>query len=160
VVVFRNEKDRNQNYIKRVIGLPGDTIELKDGVVQINGKPAEVTPDGEYSSIENDEYVITKKYIEHLPNGVNHVILKRETFGKGRLDNVGPYEVPNGQYFLMGDNRDNSQDSRVLEAVGYIPEECIMGRADIIFFSTSCSWWEVFKWPFSVRYERVLTAIK
>ncbi|MDR0695377.1 MAG: signal peptidase I [Holosporales bacterium] len=160
VVVFRNEKDKNQNYIKRIIGLPGDTIQLKGGIVHINGEAAPLVDDGEYSDIENGEYFIQKKYIEQLPNGVNHVIIKREALGKGRLDNVGPYQVPLGHYFLMGDNRDNSQDSRVLESVGYIPIECIMGRADLIFFSSSCSWWEILKWPFSARYERILTQIK
>jgi signal peptidase I len=160
VVVFRNEKDKDQNYIKRVIGLPGDKIELKDGVVFINDVAVELEEDGEFSIIENDEYVIYKKYIEKLPNGYKHVIIKRFPFGKGALDNVGPFIVPEGQYFMMGDNRDNSQDSRVPEAVGCIPLDRIMGRAECRWFSSSCEIWEVFKWPFSMRFERFFTAIK
>jgi signal peptidase I len=160
VVVFRNEKDKNQNYIKRVIGLPKDKIELKNGIVYINDKPAELKEDGEYSIIEKDEYVIYRKYIEKLPNGREHVIIKKYAFGDGALDNVGPYYVPEGCYFMMGDNRDNSQDSRVLEAVGFIPLDCILGRAECLFFSSSCEIYEVLKWVFSMRFERFFTAIR
>ncbi|MDR1609605.1 MAG: signal peptidase I [Holosporales bacterium] len=161
IVVFRNEKDGNQNYIKRVIGIPGDKIQIINGIVHINDVPAEMTPDGEYSIIDEDgEYVIFKRYIEHLPNGYDHVIIKRDEFGKGDLDNVGPFVVPEDHYFMMGDNRDNSKDSRVMEAVGFIPLSHIMGRAECIFFSSKCSFWEVFKWPFSMRFERFCTLLK
>jgi signal peptidase I len=159
VVVFRNEKDKNQNYIKRVIGVPGDKIELKAGVLFINDEAIELEEDGEFSIIERDEYVIYKRYIEKLPNGYKHVIIKKYPFGEGSLDNVGPFVVPEGHYFMMGDNRDNSQDSRVMEAVGFIPLDRIMGRAECIWFSSSCEIYEVLKWPFSMRFERFLTAI-
>ena len=129
VVVFRNEKDRDMNYIKRVIGLPGDKIQLIDGIVHINDKPLEIRAEGEYSIIDNSDYVVYKKYIEKLPNGYEHVIIKRYEFGQSMLDNVGPFFVPQGHYFMMGDNRDNSQDSRVMEAVGFVPINNIMGRA-------------------------------
>lgn len=160
VVVFRNEKDRNMNYIKRIIGLPGDKIEIINGVVNINDKPVQLKESGEYSTIENQDYIVYKKYIETLPNGYEHVIIKRFNFGEAMLDNVGPFFVPEGHYFMMGDNRDNSQDSRVMEAVGFIPLNNIMGRAECLFFSSSCSIWEVFKWPFSLRFERFFTSIK
>jgi signal peptidase I len=159
VVVFHNKKDKNQNYIKRIIGLPGDQIELKDGVVYVNDKPVELKEDGEYTIIENDNCIIYKKYIEKLPNGYEHVIIKLQPFGEGRLDNVGPFMVPDNHYFMLGDNRDNSQDSRVMEKVGFIHLNQIMGRAELLFFSSSCKWYEVFKWPFSIRFERIFSLI-
>ncbi|MDR3031086.1 MAG: signal peptidase I [Holosporales bacterium] len=160
VVVFRNEKDNDQNYIKRIIGLPGDTIELIKGIVHINGKSIELKEDGEYSAIEDNNYAIYKKYKEILPNGKEHIIIKRFEFGEGRLDNVGPFVVPEEHYFVMGDNRDNSQDSRVMEKVGYVPLNNIMGRAEFIFFSSGCKIYEILSWPFSIRYERILKAIE
>ncbi|MDR2074868.1 MAG: signal peptidase I [Holosporales bacterium] len=160
VVVFRNEKDKDLNYIKRVIGLPGDTIQLIDGIVNINGKPVELRQIEDYSIIEDGEYGIHKRYMEKLPNGYEHVIIKTFDFGKAHLDNVGPFVVPENHYFMMGDNRDNSQDSRVMEKVGFIPISKIMGRAECLFFSSSCSWYEVLKWPFSMRFERFLTIIR
>jgi signal peptidase I len=160
VVVFRNEKDGDLNYIKRVIGLPGDTIQLIDGVVNINGKPVELRQIEDYSIIEGGEYQIHKRYMEKLPNGYEHVIIKTFDFGRAHLDNVGPFVVPENHYFMMGDNRDNSQDSRVMEKVGFIPLSRIMGRAECLFFSSSCSWYEVFKWPFSMRFERFFNIIR
>jgi signal peptidase I len=160
VVVFRNEKDKNQNYIKRIIGLPGDTIQLIDGVVNLNGKPVELKSDGEYSMIDDGDYIVYKKYIEKLPNGYEHVIIKRVEFGEGYLDNVGPFVIPEGHYFMMGDNRDNSQDSRVMETVGFIPIDRIMGKAFCIFFSTSCSLSEILKWLISIRVERIFTLVR
>ena len=160
VVVFRNEKDRNLNYIKRVIGVPGDKIELREGIVYINDKALETRDAGEFSIMDRNEYIVYRKYIEKLPNGYEHVIIKRGEFGQNMLDNVGPFIVPEGHYFMMGDNRDNSQDSRVMEKVGFIPLESIMGRAECLFFSSSCAWYEVLKWIFSIRFERFFTAIR
>lgn len=160
VVVFRNEKDGDVNYIKRIIGTPGDKVELINGIVHINDKPLETRDAGEFSLVENNECSVFKKYIEKLPNGYEHVIIKQYGFGQWPLDNVGPFVVPDGHYFMMGDNRDNSQDSRVLEKVGFVPLDKIMGRAEVIFFSSSCSLFEVFKWPFSLRFERFFSLIK
>ena len=161
VVVFRNEKDGDLNYIKRIIGLPGDKIQVIDGVVHINGNSVVLRQIEDFSIIENDAFVTYKQYMEKFPDSdFEHVIIKKYEFGKGSLDNVGPFDIPEGHYFMMGDNRDNSQDSRVMEAVGFIPLEKIMGRAEGLFFSSSCKIYEVFKWPFSIRYERMFTAIK
>jgi signal peptidase I len=160
VVVFRNKRDKDLNYIKRVIGIPGDKIEVINGVVNINDKPVELKGDGEYSLIENGELTIYKKYIEKLPNGYAHVIIKKFDFGKGYLDNVGPFIVQNDHYFMMGDNRDCSQDSRVVEAVGNVHISQIMGRAEMLFFSSSCKLYEVFKWPVSIRFERFFNIIR
>ncbi len=159
VAVFRNPLDNDNNYIKRIIGLPGDKIQLINGVIHINDVPVELKDAGEYSLIDREEYGVYKKYIEKFPNGHEHVIIKRDAFGEGMLDNVGPFYVPEGCYFMMGDNRDNSKDSRVMEGVGFVPLERIMGRAELIFFSSSCSLFEVLKWPFSIRYGRIPTLI-
>lgn len=160
VVVFRNEKDDDKNYIKRIIGTPGDKIQLINGVVHLNDKPVELKQTEDFSIIENEEYRTYKKYIEKLPNGYEHIIIKSQDFGMGSLDNVGPFVVPDNHYFMMGDNRDNSQDSRVMEMVGFIPLNKIMGRAECLFFSSDCSLYEILKWPFSIRFERIFTAIR
>ncbi|MDR1488830.1 MAG: signal peptidase I [Holosporales bacterium] len=160
VIVFRNEKDKNLNYIKRVVGLPGDTVQVIDGVVHINQNPVELKQIDDFSMLDKGEYITYKRYIEKLPNGYEHVIIKFFDFGKGNLDNTGPFVVPDGHYFLMGDNRDNSQDSRVMEAVGFIPFDKIMGKAEAIFFSSNCKLYEIFKWPFSIRFERIGSLIK
>ena len=159
VVVFRNTKDDDKDYIKRLIGMPGDKIQIINGIVHINDKPCELKEDGEYSVIDRGEYIVYKKYIEKLPNGNKHVIIKIFDLGKGHLDNVGPFIVPKDHYFMMGDNRDNSQDSRVMDKVGFISKERIIGKAKWIFFSSSCKLWEVFKWPFSLRFDRFFTKI-
>ncbi len=79
--------------------------------------------------------------------------------GKGRLDNTEEFIVPEGHYFMMGDNRDNSQDSRVTETVGFVPAENIIGRAEILFFSTEAKWYEPWQWPFALRYNRLAQII-
>lgn len=160
VIVFHNPKDGHKNYIKRIIGMPGDKVQLKDGVVIINDKKCEITDEDTYSLMSKGEYRIFKKYTETLPNGYKHVIIKCFPFGKGHLDNVGPYNIPKGHYFVMGDNRDNSSDSRVMETCGFIPDERVMGQAKCLFFSSSCNWYQVFDWLFSIRYERIFTKIR
>lgn len=160
VVVFRNEKDGNKNYIKRLIGLPGDKIQIINGVININDKPCEIKEIESYSIMDRGNYEVYKQYMEKLPNGYQHVFIKQLPFGQGYLDNVGPFTVPENCYFAMGDNRDNSQDSRDMQHVGFIPDSCLMGKAKYIFFSTSCDWYQVLKWIPSIRFARLCTAIK
>ena len=95
-----------------------------------------------------------RRYRETLPDGVSYYVLDRTS--NGILDNTEVYEVPPGHFFAMGDNRDNSSDSRVLDNVGYIPADNLVGRAEILFFSTngSAAFWEVWKWPFAIRFDR------
>ncbi len=161
VVVFKLPTDTSIDYIKRVIGLPGDTIQMKEGELYINDKEVTRRRIDDYLYQEPDGAVIPmKQYIETLPNGVQHRILK--IGDNGPLDNTQVYHVPPGDYFMMGDNRDNSEDSRVLSAVGYVPAENLIGKAQFIFFSTdgSAPWWKFWAWPFAIRYDRLFHGIR
>lgn len=160
VVVFFNPKHDNLDYIKRLIGLPGDRIQVIEGVLHINGEAVKLEQIQDHHTVSNDgQLIVIPQYMETLPNGIKHPILKKAPMGKGRLDNTEEFIVPEGHYFMMGDNRDNSQDSRVMEAVGFIPAENIIGRAEILFFSTEAKWYEPWQWPFSVRYNRLAKII-
>jgi signal peptidase I len=133
VAVFKLPSDGKTDYVKRIIGLPGDRIQMKDGILNINGKPVERRFVDDYVYASNGRTWRLKRYIETLPNGREHMIL--EESDSAMNDNTQVYTVPAGHYFAMGDNRDNSQDSRVMSAVGYVPAENLVGRAEIIFFS-------------------------
>jgi signal peptidase I len=160
VVVFKLPTDNSTDYIKRVIGLPGDAIQMKDGQLYINDKEVPRRRVGDFLYPEPDGTILPmRQYVETLPNGVQHRIIK---FGNnGPLDNTQVYHVPLGDYFMMGDNRDNSEDSRVLSAVGYVPAENLIGKAQFIFFSTngSAPFWQFWQWPFEIRYDRLFQAI-
>src|SRR3954451_17856333 len=133
VVVFRLPKDTSTDYIKRVIGLPGDKIQVVDGVVHINGQA--VKREAAEPFIETEEGVReapVRRWKETLPNGVTYYSL--DLVENGFADNTQVYTVPAGEYFMMGDNRDNSTDSRFSQ-VGTVPFENIVGRAAVIFFS-------------------------
>ena len=133
VVVFKLPTDNSIDYIKRVIGLPGDHIQMKAGILYINNQPCPRKRIGDYLYQEGNGGVIPlAQYIETLPNGVHHRIIKMGD--NGPLDNTLVYDVPAGDYFMMGDNRDNSQDSRVLSAVGYVPAENLIGSAELIYW--------------------------
>jgi signal peptidase I len=160
VVVFKLPTDNSTDYIKRVIGLPGDHIQMKSGNLYINDQLVPRKRIQDYLYQEGNGTVIPlTQYIETLPNGVQHRIIKMGD--NGPLDNTQVYDVPPGEYFMMGDNRDNSQDSRVLSAVGYVPAENLVGRAQFIFFSTdgSARLWEIWKWPFAIRYGRLFHGV-
>jgi len=158
VVVFRYPRDVKTNFIKRVIGLPGDRIQVTDGILHINGKAMK------RRRIEDFRYVDTEgnthtahQYIETLPEGREHRIL--EESDTRPFDNTREYVVPAGHYFMMGDNRDNSDDSR--RSVGYVPKQNLVGRADVLFFSHEADvlWWEFWKWPTTIRYSRLAQTI-
>ncbi|MEP1441444.1 MAG: signal peptidase I [Hyphomicrobiales bacterium] len=157
IAVFRLPTDTSTDYIKRVIGLPGDTIQMKDGVLHINGtavkreKVADFNEENRSSSVD--------QYRETLPNGKTFLTL--DTVPNAQADNTQEYKVPEGKYFMMGDNRDNSQDSR-FSNVGFVPLENFIGRAEFLFFSISdgANAWEVWKWPTSVRFGRLFDGLK
>ena len=156
VAVFKLPTDTSVDYIKRVIGLPGDTIQVIDGVVHINGEPVKREKIDDF--IEQSPSGIVRRvprYRETLPNGVSYETLDLTT--RGEVDNTREYKVPEGHYFMMGDNRDNSVDSRYLNRVGYVPFENFMGRAEILFFSVKDGTpaWHIWSWPWSVRWERI-----
>lgn len=154
IVVFRHPVD-GRDFIKRLIGVPGDRIQMIDGVLQINGAPVEVVPAGTFTEIMQPQGPLgvrpqcengvvgagatcTKsRFIETLPNGVSHAILN---IGNRSTDNTGVFTVPEGQFFFMGDNRDNSVDSRIAPAargVGFVERKDIVGRADRVMFSSA-----------------------
>ncbi|MGE4218827.1 MAG: signal peptidase I [Alphaproteobacteria bacterium] len=161
VAVFKLPSDGSTDYIKRIIGLPGDRIQVISGVLHINGEPVTRRRIEDYSY--PSRFGGTRhaaQYIEVLPNGREHRIIE-EAGDFGALDNTPEYVVPEAHYFAMGDNRDNSADSRVSGQVGFIPRENLVGRAEFLFFSTdgSASLWEVWKWPFAIRYIRLFNGI-
>lgn len=162
VAVFRSVVEPDTDFIKRVIGLPGDRIQMREGILYINDVPCPLKPAGESEAV-SDEHTILKapQYIETLPNGVTHLIWKKKPFGEGHYDNTPVYVVPEGHYFMMGDNRDGSNDSRAQEVIGYIPLENFVGRASFIFFSTGghIALWEVWRWPFTAHYSRIFQGI-
>jgi signal peptidase I len=160
VVVFRLPKDDSIDYIKRVIGLPGDRIQMIDGVLNINGQPVKRERIEDFVTDEDGVVQRVKQYRETLPNGVSYTTLKLTD--NGFYDNTPVYTVPPDHYFMMGDNRDNSTDSRVLSQVGYVPFENLIGRAQVIFFSIKGGThaWEVWLWPWEVRWGRLFTLVR
>ena len=154
VAVFRYPPNPDLDYIKRVIGLPGDTVQMRDGVLHINGEPVEreqvgtYEPQGRYDTGE-----AVPLYRETLPNGVSYNTLDLTQNSPG--DNTREFQVPDGHYFMMGDNRDNSADSRF--EVGFVPFENFVGRANIIFFSMDAgtSPLELWNWPTDLRLDRI-----
>lgn len=165
VVVFKLPRDNSTDYIKRVIGLPGDEIVVRGGILFINGEEVKRTPAGTFKTFEDGGVAETiPRYRETLPNGVSYDVLDAEP--NGPFDNVGPYKVPAGHYFMMGDNRDNSTDSRALWGVGYVPYENLIGRAEIIFFSAAVDEPGAFNlltpwtWPFDIRWSRFFKLVR
>jgi signal peptidase I len=164
VVVFKWPHDNETAYIKRVIGLPGDRIELRAGRLYINGdlvdrKPIQ-GPGGRL--IDPNTRRMAQQYIETLPGGKQHII--QEFSDEDPLDNFPAYTVPAGNYFMMGDNRDNSSDSRVPVdhgGVGPVPFENLIGRAEVLFFSLDgdAAIWEIWKWPTHLRFGRLLNGV-
>jgi signal peptidase I len=166
VAVFRKPSDDEVDYIKRVIGLPGDEIQMKDGVVYINGTAVPKVKLDTVKLREDNFYGTAEVYEETLPNGVKYRVL--DVNKHGAWDNTGVYKVPAGHYFMMGDNRDNSSDSRIQDSdgVGYVPLENFVGRAEIIFFSAKTRepdafvWYAPWTWPFGVRWTRFFNLVR
>jgi signal peptidase I len=137
VVAFLSPKDNSTVYIKRVVGLPGDRIQMQQGLLHINSVPVARERLADFIGEEPcgpGASTRTKRWRDTLPNGVSHETL--DCVDNGFYDNTNVYTVPGGHFFMLGDNRDNSTDSRVLSAIGYVPLENIIGRAAMIYFSS------------------------
>ena len=158
VVVFKLPRDNKTDYIKRIIGLPGDTIQVQDGRLFINGElvQRERIDDFTYRNPYGSQLRVAQ-FVETLPGGKKHFILEE---GDNRIyDNTREFSVPQGHYFMMGDNRDNSADSR--SQVGYVPAENLVGRAEFLFFSTNgtASILEFWRWPTAIRFSRLFDSL-
>jgi signal peptidase I len=163
VVVFRYPGDRSQVWVKRVIGLPGDRVEMRNGRLWLNGEQVAVKRDGQTLMEERGAPAIpATRYIETLPGGRAHPILKLS--GRNPFDDTPEITVPAGHVFVMGDNRDNSADSRVpLEqgGVGLLPTDNLIGRVESVVASWDLNVKEqpVWTWPSGLRIARFFTAV-
>ena len=159
VVVFKTPQDNRTDYIKRVIGLPGDRIKIEEGHININNNIIYRKKNEDFIDIDkfgNEKRI--RKYTEYFFNNEIEVI---DIMDGGIVDNTPLYIVPEGHFFVMGDNRDNSQDSRFINVVGYVPFENLVGKAQFIFFSLENSrFYEVWKWPKAIRYNRLFKFIQ
>lgn len=159
IVVFRFPPNPDIDYIKRVIGLPGDRVQVRDSVLYINDKAVPRQPagffraDGQYDTGEN-----IPVFKETLDNDVSFDTLDTRIGTIG--DNTREFVVPEGHYFMMGDNRDNSADSRF--DVGFVPAENLIGRASLIFFSlgNDTAFREIWKWPTNLRWDRLFKVVE
>jgi signal peptidase I len=178
VAVFKYPRDTSVDYIKRIVGLPGDRIQVRQGQLYINGQLCPRQPEGTYVVDDGGIRMALAKYQETLPAanggpGVKHDILKAtDGIEASKLPGFDPtrefdpnntqvYTVPPDHVFAMGDNRDNSADSRFMNGVGFVPVENLVGKAQILFFSIDARypWWEVWEWPFEIRWSRLLMTI-
>ena len=158
VAVFRLPSNVSVDYIKRVVGLPGDRIQVKRGILHINGQAVERRLVGNGNITSGQSSLVTQRYEEVFPDGHRHII--QEVSDNQVFDNTPEFTVPDGHYFMMGDNRDNSRDSRS-SSVGFVPFENFIGRAEFLFFSHGgdARFWEIWKWPFSIRISRIFSGI-
>ncbi|MBV8977548.1 MAG: signal peptidase I [Alphaproteobacteria bacterium] len=163
VVVFKmpnkNSPEYMEDFIKRVVGLPGDHIQVLNGLLYINGKVVPRTVIAPY--VETDAFGMiheVPRYRETMPNGVSYTVLDR--IQESNEDNTQVFVVPPGNYFMMGDNRDNSDDSRL--DVGFVPAEDLVGKAEFRFFSIdeSAVWYKPWTWPGAIRFGRMFTPIR
>lgn len=162
VAVFRWPGDDRTDYIKRIVGLPGDRIQMRTGQLYINGALVPQKPAGEFLAEDREVRTMARRYTETLPGDDPHSILRMTD--QGPANNTIEFRVPQNHVFAMGDNRDNSADSRFSlqeRGVGFVPLENLIGRAEFIFFSVDSKtpWWQVWYWPFEIRWTRLLHGV-
>jgi signal peptidase I len=159
VVIAPTPGAGQEDLVKRVIGLPGDTVQVQGGLLYIHGQPVALKDQGQVTDDIDGFPFPVEQYAETLPNGKIHPILKISD--DGFMNNTPVYSVPPGDLFLMGDNRDNSLDSRVLDDLGYVPIENVVGKAALIFVSINLTspWYEVWNWPAEIRWNRLLRPV-
>ena len=160
LVVFKTPADNRTDYIKRLIGLPGDTLQFINGELFLNDKKISRKKTLNKEIIRCGNFILeTDFFIETLPNGVQHIVAYKK---KGSLQNTKKFKVPLEHYFLLGDNRDCSKDSRYLDSVGYVNSLNLVGEAKLIFFSNDTNisslikFWNINK---SFRFERIFTRL-
>ena len=159
VVVFKTPENNRTDYIKRVIALPGDTVKIKNGIIILNEN--EIYRQKLDDFIDNDQKAIAKRIRQYKEFFFEKEIKVLDLADNSIADNTQQFKVPENYFFVMGDNRDNSQDSRFINSVGYIPIENLVGKAQFIFFSLENSrFLELWKWPNSIRYDRIFKKIK
>ncbi len=159
VAVFKFPPDPSKDYIKRVIGLPGDKIQLKESVVYVNGKAVKRERKGEFTEKTLGVERSVPNFVETLDTGRVYSTLDINTQPGNVVDNTPVFEVPAGHYFFLGDNRDNSLDSRF--DVGFVPAENLVGKAQVIFLSLDdgAAAWQIWRWPTSMRWSRIFDGI-
>ena len=160
IAVFKLPKDNSTDYIKRVIGLPGDKIQMIDGILHINGQPVKRERIEDFIDVDEGRRATrVRRWKETLPNGVSYTTLDLPY--NLQSDNTEVFNVPPDNYFMMGDNRHNSTDSRFPQ-VGFVPFQNIVGKAQIIFFSVAEGEraWEIWRWPWTVRWSRLLSIVR
>jgi signal peptidase I len=162
IIVFKLPRDTSINYVKRLIGLPGDHIQMKDGRLYINGEMVPRQDDGTYVTKIGMQSVELRRYIETLPGGRAHETL--EMSDNGTYDNTAEFVVPANSYFMMGDNRDDSLDSRESPqngGVGFVPMENLIGRVDRVMYSRDLDvpWWQLPDFVHAFRTERFFAAV-
>ena len=161
IIVFKTPSDNRTDYIKRVIGLPGDIIQFIEGKLYINNNEL-------LSTLLNDEELLycgnqqinTSTFEEKLPNGKSYIVAYRNDVS---FQNSDKYRVPENHYFFLGDNRDCSKDSRFLSEVGYVHHDNLVGKAQILFFSSNSrkgSIFQFWKWSSILRFDRFFKKIK
>tara|TARA_B110000116_G_C16592593_1_gene471252 strand:+ start:80 stop:808 length:729 start_codon:yes stop_codon:yes gene_type:complete len=161
VIVFKTPADNRTDYIKRLIGIPGDTIQIINGLLYINDNLVKRKKIPFSKSVYcGDSKIIIDAYEETLPNDIKYIAVYSKI---GTMMNTDKFSVPKNKFFFMGDNRDCSKDSRYLSSVGYVDSNNLVGKAKIIFFSTNNNEGNIFefwKWKYSLRIDRFLSKIK
>ena len=159
VAVFKLPSDNSTDYIKRIVGLPGDRLQMRQGRLYINNEPVSKDRADDFIYERHGQKFRVPQFREKLPGGPLHETL--DFIASGEHDTTQEFVVPAGHYFAMGDNRDNSLDSRATNGVGMVPAQNLVGRAEFLFFSTdgSARIWEFWRWPLAIRFDRLFKEV-